>query len=217
MLTITDDWVLLPRVASAWHDIATACADRQTAITIDEAVVATTIQRLLPPGVLKNDDGTIIFGNADQRRAIAGLSGQRLGVLSGGPGTGNNNRCRSVTGPTGPQPGSATSRRLGAAPTGKAANRLRQSLLNAQHILQLNEDEKDFLAALEPHTLHRALGWRPDPTGTRRSIPLWQRHAAAVSPGAHRRISMTDISLSATVLQALPATAPLFFSAIVIN
>ena len=151
-----------------------------------------------------------------QRAAVAGLPLQRIGVLTGGPGTGKTTtvlrvlamaqRLRACI-------GQAPARIAIAAPTGKAAQRLVQALREGKRALQagahaLPEDWHALLATIpdaQATTVHRLLGYRP-----------WDgRHARDAQSPLDADIvvideaSMLDLAQLHALLQALPAQAQL--------
>jgi exodeoxyribonuclease V alpha subunit len=100
--------------------------------------------------------GTLFPGEAPdlQRLATAVAAGRWVSVLTGGPGTGKTHTVarllKVLLGQPGPPPRIAL-----AAPTGKAAARLQESVLEQAAAVGLPLD-------LTASTLHRLLGWRPD-------------------------------------------------------
>lgn len=91
-----------------------------------------------------------------QVRALAAITQKNFIVLTGGPGTGKTTtvaRMIEILRQTNPE------RRLDiklAAPTGKAANRLKESIQN-----EAPSSESDFYSKLEAVTLHKLLGSKP--------------------------------------------------------
>lgn len=110
-------------------------------------------------------------GYAEQREAARVLVGARTGVLTGGPGTGKTTTVAGVLALLAEQTAAAGERplRVGlAAPTGKAAARVRSAVAEAMaQILERTDDPATRaviapLADLEAMTVHRLLGWRPE-------------------------------------------------------
>ncbi|MBJ6981677.1 exodeoxyribonuclease V subunit alpha [Luteimonas sp. MC1572] len=131
-----------------------------------------------PVGGLEADLDVLFQGRRDatvqaQRQAVAGVLGQRLFVLTGGPGTGKTTtvlRMLLMLQRHRPAPLKVHV----AAPTGKAAQRLRQALRDGRQQLQSGDAARgiaplpaDWLPALdcipdrEALTLHRLLGYEP--------------------------------------------------------
>jgi exodeoxyribonuclease V alpha subunit len=119
-----------------------------------------------------NADLDQLFGNERgdavqaQREAVAAVSGQRLFVLTGGPGTGKTSTVLKMLLMLQRQSNGALNIAL-AAPTGKAAQRLLQALRHGKQTLaaQLPVDWRLALDAIfdgEAQTLHRLLGFSPE-------------------------------------------------------
>ena len=127
---------------------------------VDEAVLDGGLGRIFPGA-----------GYAEQRAAARSLAMARTGVLTGGPGTGKTTTVAGVLALLAEQAAAAGQRplRVGlAAPTGKAAARVKAAVAGAlTGILQRTPDPAtravlEPLGAVEAMTLHRLLGWRPD-------------------------------------------------------
>ena len=154
---------------------------------------------------------------SDQRRAVARIPGKRLFVLTGGPGTGKTTtvlrmllmlqRTRAVP-----------MRVAVSAPTGKAAQRLRQALRDGRERLQAGDPAEGIpslpsgwdqaLACLpdgEAATLHRLLGFEPHADRFARgpSNPI-QADVVVVDEA-----SMADLRMMRTLLEALRPDAVL--------
>ena len=101
---------------------------------------------------------------AEQRAAIAAAARRWTTVLTGGPGTGKTTTVAGLLAVLADQ-AAVAGRRLSvalAAPTGKAAARLQESV--DSETARFPADDRDRLAGLESLTLHRLLGFRPDNT-----------------------------------------------------
>lgn len=100
--------------------------------------------------------GTLLDGPAPdrQRLAVAVAASRWVSVLTGGPGTGKTHTVARLLKLLLDQPG-PTPRIALAAPTGKAAARLQESVQEQAAAIGLPAD-------LTASTLHRLLGWRPD-------------------------------------------------------
>jgi exodeoxyribonuclease V alpha subunit len=120
--------------------------------------------------------------------------GQRLDLITGGPGTGKTTSLARIIGLLQEQAGGKPPRIALAAPTGKAAARMADALAAA-----------GVVVAAGAQTLHRLLGMRADGSGFRhgRERPL------AVDLLVVDEASMIDLSLMAHLLAALPADARL--------
>ena len=126
--------------------------------------------------------------DADQQRAIAAVLRHGLVLLEGGPGTGKTSTvARMLAAVQAQQPGSRIHL---AAPTGKAAARLRAALANAQLQLPCS-------------TLHRLLESRGERFGRNRLHPL------ALDLLVVDEVSMVDLPLMEALLDALPASCRL--------
>ncbi|MGO0577089.1 exodeoxyribonuclease V subunit alpha [Ornithinimicrobium panacihumi] len=127
---------------------------------VDEAVLAEGLARIFPGE-----------GYAEQRAAAELAARSRTSVITGGPGTGKTTTVAGVLALLADQAHAAGERRLRvglAAPTGKAAARVKVAVTEALgQILERTEDPEarsvvESLTTVEPMTLHRLLGWRPD-------------------------------------------------------
>ena len=171
---------------------------------VDEATVRTWLDRLFgPPG-----DGM------DWQRLACGIALRgRLSFITGGPGTGKTYtaaRLLALLYATDPAPQDL--RVALAAPTGKAAARLKQAIDQALDELQLRLGDALLLHELAgrigpARTLHSLLGARP---GTRRF-----RHDAAHPLSADLLIvdeaSMIHLEMMASLLEAVPPSARVVF------
>ena len=115
---------------------------------IDEATLQDGLARLFAPA----DDL--------QRRAAASAVRRRLAVVAGGPGTGKTTTVARIVALLAEQPGPQPLVAL-AAPTGKAAARLEQSVHEEAAKLDTAPEVRELLAGLQATTLHRLLGRRP--------------------------------------------------------
>ncbi|WP_068265363.1 exodeoxyribonuclease V subunit alpha [Janibacter limosus] len=143
----------------------------------------------------------------EQQAAVRAAAGQLTTVLAGGPGTGKTSTVAGLltllleqAELSGHRPRIAL-----AAPTGKAAARLRESVLGS--LADLPAQDRDRLGSdIEAVTIHRLLGWRPD-SGNRfrrdRRNPL--PHDIVIIDEA----SMLSLTLTARLLEALRPTTRL--------
>jgi exodeoxyribonuclease V alpha subunit len=140
-------------------------------------------------------------GDLQRAAALAALS-RRFTVISGGPGTGKTTTVARILALLIEQAGTTPPVMLAAAPTGKAALRLKQSLEHAAEQLAFPEKVRSALPQ-EVATLHRLLGVMPGRSGFRhnRDNPL------ACDVLVVDEASMVDLPLMARLLEALPGDA----------
>jgi exodeoxyribonuclease V alpha subunit len=124
-----------------------------------------------PPADVRDDvlaDGlTRLFGaetDNRQRRAAEAAVRRRFAVVAGGPGTGKTTtvaRIVALLNEQAAESGSAEPLVALAAPTGKAAARLVESVHEEAAGLDVTPEIRERLLSLDASTLHRLLGWRP--------------------------------------------------------
>ncbi|MFF5325022.1 exodeoxyribonuclease V subunit alpha [Janibacter hoylei] len=157
---------------------------------VDEEMLEAGLERVFPRD-----------GWGEQRDAVRAAAGRLTTVLAGGPGTGKTSTVAGLltllleqAEATGHRPRIAL-----AAPTGKAAARLRESVLGSLGHMP-DQDRQRLGTDIEAVTVHRLLGWRPD-SGNRfrrdRGNPL--PHDIVVVDEA----SMLSLTLTARLLEAL--------------
>ncbi len=137
-----------------------------------------------------------------QREAAKAVLTRRFTVISGGPGTGKTSTVARILALVAESAGDPVPRILLAAPTGKAAMRLKQSIAQSMKGLPLT----DFQRSLIPEdvtTIHRLLGVRTGKT---------EFHHTKANPLECDLIvvdeaSMIDLPLMARLLEALPEDA----------
>lgn len=147
--------------------------------------------------------------NAPDWQLIAAISAvfNKFNIITGGPGTGKTTtvaKILSILASLNPDLKIAL-----AAPTGKAAARMAESLKNTATKDELNFDEttKELFRNLEPSTIHRLLGARPN------TIYFKHNHER---PIPHDMIivdesSMIDVALFAKLLDAVKPDAKIIF------
>ncbi len=148
-LVVAEDRVYLHRFWSAEQRLAAALLARAVADPL--APEPSTFRAVFPPLTDEVDH---------QALAAAAVLHGRLAVLLGGPGTGKTTtvaRMLAVFGTLHPDAQVAL-----AAPTGKAAARLTDSLLGQLPDLPLPDVFRAHLQSTEARTIHRLLGYRPD-------------------------------------------------------
>ena len=152
---------------------------------------------------------------AAQREAVRRCGGQRLFVLTGGPGTGKTTTVlRMLLGRmlASASADGATPRVAVAAPTGKAAQRLVESLRHGRDLLAAQTgdariaDASSRFALPDATTLHRLLGFHPAANRFRRDAD----HPIDADIVVVDEASMIDIELLQALLAALPETAALW-------
>ncbi len=164
---------------------------------VDEGILRAGLAALFPPEAGE-------AGVDWQKVAAVSALLQRLSIISGGPGTGKTTTVVRILALLRQQPGGEALRVALAAPTGMAASRLQQSIRSSKAHLSL---PAELLAAIPEQavTLHRLLGVKRTGTGYRhhRNDPL------PLDLLILDEASMVDVSLMASLLDALPETARL--------
>jgi exodeoxyribonuclease V alpha subunit len=182
--------------ARHWHDEARLAAGLSRLAARPEPVAAEDarvwLERLFPAA-----------GGEEQKRAAALACRQRFLVISGGPGTGKTTtvvRLLALLAALSPRPLVMAM----AAPTGKAAARLSDSVRAARESLPVDAAVREQLPTTA-QTLHRLLGLRPGVFAAR-------HHAGNPLPLDVLVIdeaSMIDLNLMARAVDALPSGARL--------
>jgi exodeoxyribonuclease V alpha subunit len=142
--------------------------------------------------------------DGEQKRAAAMAVLRRFCVISGGPGTGKTHTVVKILALLAAQ---ARGGRLAvalAAPTGKAAARVQESVRQAVERFAADDPVRACIPA-EAHTLHRLLGARPGSVRYRHD----REHPLALDVLVVDEASMADLALMAKLLAALPAGARL--------
>ena len=151
--------------------------------------------------VLELDDG--------QRTAVERCVSARLGVLTGGPGTGKTRTVAALL--AGLMAGAERELRVAlAAPTGKAAARMAESIDSSVTLLTGSDDDElarigMSIAEFSPSTIHRLLGVRGGGVGFRHDADRPLPHDVVVIDEA----SMVSLPLMDAVLSALGPEARL--------
>ena len=173
-------WALEQRVAAAIR----ARADNAPFV-IDETALASSLDKLFPADTPARD----------QRTAAMIAVHRPLSIISGGPGTGKTATAIRILTLLQQLDSKRPLRVALTAPTGKAAARLRDALINADP----SYEQLPFTELTETATLHRLLGFRAN----------GRPAAGADHPLTHDVVlvdeaSMIDLNLMATLLEALP-------------
>ncbi|HEN3669439.1 exodeoxyribonuclease V subunit alpha [Yersinia enterocolitica] len=164
---------------------------------VNETLLRDTLDRLFGPA--KNEVDW-------QKVAAAVAATRRISVISGGPGTGKTTTvAKLLTALIQLSQGQRLRIQL-AAPTGKAAARLTESLGNAIRQLSLTDDERKLFPD-QASTLHRLLGAQPNSQRLRyhRGNPL-NLDVLVVDEA-----SMVDLPMMARLIAALPTKAQVIF------
>jgi exodeoxyribonuclease V alpha subunit len=141
-----------------WREERSVAADIEAlavaAAEVLDSQLDTGLARLFPADA---DEG--------QRGAAGAAVRRRFAVVAGGPGTGKTTTVARIVALLA-QMGRASADRLPlvalAAPTGKAAARLREAVHEETGRLPVDDEVRALLLGLRASTLHRLLGWRPD-------------------------------------------------------
>ncbi|HEX6591744.1 MAG TPA: exodeoxyribonuclease V subunit alpha [Moraxellaceae bacterium] len=178
----------------------------ETAVAASLRTRAAQVLEPANPQALKHDLDALFPADPQDRQRLAALLAQfrALTLVSGGPGTGKTTTVVKMLALLQAQAGSKPLRILLAAPTGKAAQRLSESLRAAKQKLAL---PADVLAQIPEtaQTLHRLLGAQGD-TGRFRHD---ENSPLACDLLLVDEASMIDLALMQAVLAALPADARL--------
>lgn len=186
--------------------VVQALAERTAApLPVDEALARQWLDRLFAPAAQAAVDW--------QKLACAMALRSRLSVITGGPGTGKTYtaaRLLALLAAMDPEP--ERLRVALAAPTGKAAARLKQSIDAALEGLQERlGDVLDLQAFIQrmgaARTLHALLGARPDT----RQFRHHAAHPLDVDVLIVDEASMVHLEMMAALLDALPPTARVVF------
>lgn len=172
-------------------------SDGNEARDVNETLLRETLDRLFGPA------GTEVDW---QKLAAAVAATRRISVISGGPGTGKTTTvAKLLTALIQLSQGQRLRIQL-AAPTGKAAARLTESLGKAIRQLSLTDDERKLFPD-QASTLHRLLGAQPNSQRLRyhRGNPL-NLDVLVVDEA-----SMVDLPMMARLIAALPAKAQVIF------
>ena len=162
-------------------------------------------------GVLDDGIARLFAAETGGRQAQAGESAVRRGltVLAGGPGTGKTTTVARIVALLAEQAaaiGASPPLVALAAPTGKAAARLEESVHDEARDLPVGEATRSWLLELHASTLHRLLGWRPDSQSRFRHD---RTHRLAYDVVIVDETSMVSLSLMARLVEAVRPDARL--------
>jgi exodeoxyribonuclease V alpha subunit len=193
------------------YELADALHPRLQALKLDETQLKCAraiMPQLFPDAPLQDGNATRVSTTEPdwQAVAVANALSRRFSILSGGPGTGKTYTVtrllialQAVAG--------KTLRVQMAAPTGKAKQRLLESIGKARAKLAEKGVDGKLLASLptKAHTLHGLLGMRPDSTRLRHDA----KNKLEVDVLLIDEVSMVDLPMMTRVLRALPDEARL--------
>jgi exodeoxyribonuclease V alpha subunit len=169
------------------QQVATGILSRSLPLSLHEVGLDAALDRYFPP-----EDGTVDLQRSAARMALS----HRFSVISGGPGTGKTATVARILALLLDMAGDAHPEIVLAAPTGKAALRLHQSILHAAATLP---DEIRKRLPTEVCTIHRLLGVQSRRGGFRHNRDNRLTCDVLVVDEA----SMVDLQLMASLLEAL--------------
>jgi exodeoxyribonuclease V alpha subunit len=199
-LRLVGTWLYLDRY---WREERQVAADL-TALSTDESPGVDTA--LLHDGL-----GRLFTDQTDSRQCLAAASAvlRRLAVVAGGPGTGKTTTVARIVALLAEQAAAADAPLplvALAAPTGKAAARLEESVHEEAAKLPVDAEIRDHLLALQASTLHRLLGWRP---GSHSRFRHDRTQRLAYDVVIVDETSMVSLSLMARLVEAIRPDARL--------
>ncbi|MGK0601641.1 exodeoxyribonuclease V subunit alpha [Yokenella regensburgei] len=195
-LVLSGERLYLNRMWRNEQTVARFFNDGNQPIVVDEALVKQTLDGLFPP----------VEGIDWQKVAAAVALTRRISVISGGPGTGKTTTVAKLLAALIHLAGGQRCRIRLAAPTGKAAARLTESLGAALRKLPLDESQKAQLPA-EASTLHRLLGAQP---GSQR-LRYHAGNPLHLDVLVVDEASMIDLPMMSRLIDALPAHGRVIF------
>lgn len=195
-LILSRDRLYLNRM---WHNeltVARFFSDTQAPLVVDEAQLQQTLNALFPAS-----------DNVDWQKVAAAVAlTRRISVISGGPGTGKTTTVAKLLAALVQMANAEKLRIRLAAPTGKAAARLTESLGAALRKLTLSDAHKAMLPT-EASTLHRLLGAQPGSQKMRYHAGNPLHLDVLVVDEA----SMIDLPMMARLIDALPPHGRVIF------
>ncbi|MEH0875971.1 exodeoxyribonuclease V subunit alpha [Pectobacterium cacticida] len=196
-LVLQEERLYLQRNWQSEGRVAQFIAGEREMPAFDESAIRAVLDRLFP----KTDD------EVDWQKVAAAVAlTRRIAVISGGPGTGKTTTVAKLLAALIELNTGAALRIQLAAPTGKAAARLTESLGAALQRLVVDQRQREAFPQ-EATTLHRLLGAVADSQRLR----YHQDNPLHVDVLIVDEASMVDLPMMANVIAALPAQARLIF------
>lgn len=201
-LVVEGTRLYLYRLWNAEGDVAQGLKQRLASITEDDQLLSEQLVELFPR------NPSLDQGETDWQRVACALAAiQQLAVISGGPGTGKTTTVVKLLALLQQQALAQQGRPLDiclAAPTGKAAARLSESIGGAIERAVAAPELREQIPR-EAMTLHRLLGARPDTRHFRHGA----EHPLPLDVLVVDEASMIDLGLMQALLAALPHDARL--------
>lgn len=179
-------------------DPVLALGERDNELTVDESRLRAVLDSLFGEAVNDEIDW--------QKVAAAVAVTRRISVISGGPGTGKTTTVAKLLAALVQLQSGRRLRIQLAAPTGKAAARLTESLGQASRQIMLTEDQRAQFPD-EASTLHRLLGAQPNSQRMR----YHQGNPLHLDVLVVDEASMVDLPMMARLIAALPEQARVIF------
>ncbi|MEB7502334.1 exodeoxyribonuclease V subunit alpha [Leclercia pneumoniae] len=195
-LILVDDRLYLNRMWRYEQAVARFFTEANQPLTHNEAEMQKTLNDLFS-----------VEGDVNWQKVAAAVAlTRRISVISGGPGTGKTTTVARLLAALIQMAGKTKCRIRLAAPTGKAAARLTESLGGAVQKLPLTEAQRKLFPS-EASTLHRLLGAQPGSQNLRYHVGNPLHLDVLVVDEA----SMIDLTMMSRLIDALPAHARVIF------